>query len=69
MDYGALVGVCGTVEFVDMRNEEEQVLRQWNIDDPPDDTELRRHQAIFNVQRSRNPFVDDPSLAERIGTF
>ena len=52
-----------------IRPQEEDVLRQWNVSDPPDDKELRRNQAIANVQRSRNPFVDDPSLADRITDF
>ncbi len=54
---------------VNMRREEETVLRQWNTADPPDDAERRRHQSIANVQNSRNPFVDYPALADRINDF
>lgn len=54
---------------IDMRAEEEATLRAWNVADPPDERELRRHQSIANVQRSRNPFVDYPALADRITTF
>lgn len=48
---------------------EEPVLRQWHDQDPVDEKERRRNQAIFNVQGSRNPFVDFPELVDRISDF
>ncbi len=48
---------------------EEEVLRQWHADDPPDDRERRRNQAIDNVQGSRNPFIDFPELVGRISDY
>lgn len=36
------------------------VLKQWNLQDPPDAFEKRRNQVIFDsYQRNRNPFIDN----------
>jgi hypothetical protein len=43
------------------------LLMEWNLRDPPDDNERRRNDLINRFQGNRNPFVDDPSLAEKIG--
>lgn len=48
---------------------EEQVLRQWHQQDPPDQAERKRNSAIFRVQNSRNRFVDYPSLVGAISDF
>lgn len=42
-------------------------LLEWNRLDPPDDNERRRNDLIEQFQGNRNPFIDDPSLADRIG--
>ncbi len=39
----------------------------WNRQDPPDAAELRRNDLIANFQGNRNPFVDDTTLAARVG--
>ncbi len=36
------------------------VLIQWHKDDPVDDFERRRNEAIFTYQGNRNPFIDNP---------
>ncbi len=43
------------------------LLLRWNRQDPPDDAERRRNDLIASYQGNRNPFVDDPALADRIG--
>lgn len=43
------------------------MLLRWNRQDPPDEEERRRNDLIERYQGNRNPFVDDPSLADRIG--
>jgi len=44
-----------------------EMLLEWNRMDPPDAAEKRRNDAIARYQGKRNPFIDDPSLADRIG--
>lgn len=40
---------------------------QWNRQDPPDVREMERNNRIEKFQGNRNPFVDDYTLADRIG--
>ncbi|MFA6030170.1 MAG: endonuclease [Elusimicrobiota bacterium] len=44
-----------------------EMLLRWNREHPPTDFERRRNDLVERYQGNRNPFVDDPSLAERIG--
>lgn len=48
---------------------EEKILRQWHKIDPTDAHEIRRHEAIANIQKVRNPFVDYPELADKVIDF
>lgn len=48
---------------------EEFFLRQWNIIDPVDHEEIERNDKIEKIQGNRNPFVDDPDLANLISDF
>jgi endonuclease I len=41
-------------------------LLQWNLLDPPDDFERNRNNVIYSYQHNRNPFIDNPDLAELI---
>ena len=41
-------------------------LLQWNRDFPPTDLERRRNQRIYECQRNRNPFIDNPEFADLI---
>lgn len=47
----------------------ETTLKAWNRADPPDASEIARNDAIQTVQGNRNPFVDEPALADRISDF
>ncbi|OGS09038.1 MAG: hypothetical protein A2270_04410 [Elusimicrobia bacterium RIFOXYA12_FULL_51_18] len=40
---------------------------EWNRQDPPDANERRRNDLVETFEGKRNPFIDDPSLADRIG--
>ncbi|WP_439660621.1 endonuclease [Lentzea sp. HUAS TT2] len=43
------------------------VLKQWNLQDPPDAAEQRRNQVIYDsYQRNRNPFIDNYRWADSI---
>lgn len=44
-----------------------QMFLDWHRMDPPDAAERARNEAIARYQGNRNPFVDDPSLALRVG--
>ncbi|RJO66165.1 MAG: hypothetical protein C4523_13890 [Myxococcales bacterium] len=48
---------------------DEDVLRQWNRDDPPSAWERSRNEAIENYQDRRNPFVDRPDFIDAIDDF
>lgn len=41
-------------------------LLEWNLQDPPDAFERNRNNVIFQFQKNRNPFIDDPEFAELI---
>ncbi|MGW2115814.1 endonuclease I family protein [Streptomyces zhihengii] len=43
------------------------VLKQWNVQDPPDAFEQRRNEVIYaSYQGNRNPFIDHPEWVESI---
>jgi deoxyribonuclease I len=48
---------------------EEVVLKKWNIEDPVDDAELLRNDQVQDYQGNRNPFIDQPDLANQIADF
>ncbi len=42
------------------------VFQGWNREDPPDDSELTRHQRIAEIQGNENPFVVHPEKMEQL---
>jgi len=42
------------------------VLLQWHLDDPVDDWERNRNDAIYGYQGNRNPFIDHPEWVDCI---
>lgn len=42
------------------------LLRAWHRIDPPSAEENRRNNVIERLQGRRNPFIDNPSLADRL---
>jgi hypothetical protein len=49
--------------------DEEAYLRKWNAEDPVDEQEKQHHEIIANLQGNRNPFIDDPQLANQVSDF
>ncbi len=47
----------------------ESDLKQWNKDDPVDSEERDRMEIIEGIQGNRNPFIDNPSLVDKIDDF
>ena len=43
-----------------------ELFLQWNRQDPVDDIERQRNEAVYGIQGNRNPFVDFPNLPEYI---
>ena len=52
-------GIVG--EFGDLAT-----LLDWHRNDPPDDFEMNRNNVVYNWQRNRSPFIDQPDLVEYI---
>lgn len=42
------------------------LLLKWHRQDPVDQKEIDRNDAVFKIQNNRNPFIDLPELAEYI---
>lgn len=45
---------------------QEETLREWSEEFPPDAVERTRNEDIFGFQHNRNPFVDYPQFLDRI---
>ena len=43
-----------------------EILKQWNQDDPPSWEEKRRNKKINELQGTKNPFIDNPELADEL---
>ena len=41
-------------------------LKNWNRDDPPSKQEMLRNNLIEELQGNRNPYIDNPTMAEQI---
>ena len=42
------------------------LLLKWSRQDPVSDKEVARNEAVYKIQNNRNPFIDNPLLAEYI---
>jgi len=44
-------------------NQDQGVLKRWNLQYPPTNWEIARHEYVAGVQNNRNPFIDNPNWA------
>lgn len=56
----------GNVIDVNLKPWAYEMLLEWSKNDPVDSRELARNEAIYEVQKNRNPFIDLPQLADYI---
>ncbi|MEI6852468.1 MAG: endonuclease, partial [Bacteroidota bacterium] len=47
--------------------QDEALLKQWSLQDPPDNFEIARNDNIFYWQLNRNPFIDHPEWVAWFG--
>jgi deoxyribonuclease I len=52
-----------------IRNNYEEMLREWYLFDQPDECERDRNSLIEDVQGNRNPFYDYTELVERVRDY
>lgn len=45
---------------------QEQTLREWSEEFPPNQVQIKRNDDVFSFQHNRNPFVDYPQFLNRI---
>lgn len=43
-----------------------EILKTWNLADPPSKQEIRRNEKIQKLQGRRNPYIDKPSLVKTL---
>lgn len=48
---------------------QEAFLRKWHHEDAVDQEEIKRNEEIFNIQKNRNPFIDNPDWVDKISDF
>lgn len=44
----------------------QKMLMEWSREDPVDEIEIARNQAVYEIQGNRNPYVDFPNLCEYV---
>lgn len=65
--YDGLSGGWGLNELLSQAYQQDQnILKLWNQQDPPDKFERTKNACINSVQHNRNPFIDHPQWASCI---
>ena len=54
---------------IEIQPVQEYFLRKWHVEDPVTEMDIMRNELIMKVQGNRNPFIDDPTLVEKISNF
>jgi endonuclease I len=63
----ALDAPARSIMKLDNFKQEQAVLLRWNSADPVSAKEKARNEAIYKLQGNRNPFIDHPEWAARLG--
>ena len=42
------------------------MLKRWHANDPVDQKEIDRNNAVYNFQGNRNPYVDHPEFVNMV---
>ncbi len=45
------------------QQQDQEILKKWHFQDPPDNYELARNEYIYSIQGNRNPFIDSVTYA------
>ena len=48
---------------LDATDQDQDVLKNWHLNDLPDNYEIARHEYIYSLQGNRNPFIDSVEFA------
>lgn len=57
----------GDCDYKSFWKDNVEMFLKWNRQDPPDEIEKYRNEMIYQYQGNRNPYVDDYTLADKIG--
>ncbi len=52
-------GASGQIQY----GQDQNILKKWNSDFPPNDYDMARNDFLDSLQQNRNPFVDHPEYA------
>lgn len=53
----------------ELDSEQESTLREWHRMDPVDPAEEEHNEQVFQIQKNRNPFIDNPDWVDQIEDF
>ncbi|MCK4357355.1 MAG: endonuclease [Candidatus Cloacimonetes bacterium] len=59
-------GIRYYMELPEVKGWEQEVLKEWHNDDPPDSNEIYRNEQVYTLQENRNPLIDHPEFADLI---
>lgn len=57
---------CLTGSYPKLQSWAVELYMKWSREDPVDDMERQRNNAVYNIQGNRNPFIDMPGLEQYI---